>query len=86
MPEHFSRYLAMGILESPWWATTPTIDAQHRVIQKPGYDSQSRILLDFEEGAFPPIDERPSKESSEKALADIRYLLSGFPFVDEAAE
>ena len=66
--------------------TTPTIDAQHRVIQKPGYDNQSGILLDFEEGAFPPIDERPSKESSEKALADIRHLLSGFPFVDEAAE
>jgi hypothetical protein len=66
-------------------ATAPTMDQQGRLIQAPGYDADSGLLLDFEEGTFPPIPERPTRDDAVRALAELRHPLRGFPFADDGA-
>lgn len=67
-------------------ANAPLMDRDGRLIQKPGYDPESRLLLDFEDGAFPPIPEQPTKEDAEAALEVLCRPLRGFPFADAASE
>jgi hypothetical protein len=49
--------------------TTPTMTVDGRVIQEPGYDEKTGLLLDFEAGAFPRVTDRPTKEEAAAALA-----------------
>jgi hypothetical protein len=64
----------------------PTLDWNGRAIEKPGYDEDSQLLLDFKEGDFPPIPEKPTKEDAVKALEKLNKPLRGFPFEDETDE
>jgi putative DNA primase/helicase len=70
---------------------TPTLwkrdDGVFVLLQKPGYDPDSRFLYDPGSAVFPPIPEKPTKEDAEAALAELVALLKGFPFVpDEMAD
>jgi hypothetical protein len=65
--------------------TAPTLDKEGRVIQKPGFDAASGLLLDFEEGAFPEIPEQPTMLEAQKGLDQLRHLIEEFPFVNDAA-
>lgn len=50
-------------------AAAPTIDARTgRIIQAPGYDRQTGLLLDFKKGAFPPVPEHPTRDAALAAL------------------
>jgi hypothetical protein len=50
----------------------PTLDVRTgRVIQEPGYDAESGLLLDTEEGSFPRVREAPGRTEAEAALARI---------------
>lgn len=63
--------------------STPTLDRDGRLIQQPGYDAQSGILLYFADGDFPVVPPSPTIEEAEAALERLDQLLRGFPFVDE---
>lgn len=75
--------------------TAPTMDREGRVIQEPGYDPLSGLLLDFREGVFPVVPGRAAKDDAVAALArfaaqpgqvDRHGLLRGFPFETEASK
>ena len=64
----------------------PTLDQDGRVIEHPGFDAASGLLLDFDEGTFPPVPVAPTKDEARVALATLLRPLRGFPFVTEAAK
>lgn len=74
---------------------TPTIARDGRIIQSPGYDPASRLLLDFNSGDFPEVPENPDLLDAQRALSifsdsnpvdlppeERSGLLRGFPFAD----
>lgn len=63
----------------------PTLDHCGAIAEVPGYDPGTQLYLDFAEGDFPPVPERPKRADAESALKRLDHLLRGFPFVDEAA-
>jgi hypothetical protein len=65
---------------------TPVLDADGRMIQRPGYDAASGLLLNFDEGAYPPIPEAPSRADAERALNDLARPIRSFPFDNEASK
>ena len=64
--------------------TTPTIRPDGSLLIEPGFDPQTRILL-RDPPAMPTLDESPTRDQAERALANIEALLIGFPFCDEAS-
>ena len=66
--------------------TAPTLASDGRVIEAPGFDVESGLLLDFEPGAFPPVPANPTQEQAAAALALLELPLRSFPFVDDAAK
>jgi hypothetical protein len=68
--------------------TAPTLDREGRVVEQPGYDIATGMLIDFEVGAFPAVPESPTKDDAAAALALFadpeRGILRGFPFASPA--
>ena len=56
-------------------STTPTLARDD-----PGYDPESRLLLEFPADLFPPVCQRPSKKEAREALDRIAWPLREFPF------
>ena len=65
--------------------TAPTLDRDGRIIEQPGFDAPSGLLLDFAQGTFPPVPVAPTREDAEAALATLLMPLRGFAFVNAAA-
>lgn len=65
--------------------TAPTLSRDGAVVDAPGYDERSGLLVDIQAGAFPPVPQRPTKEDAYLALARLLHPLRQFPFVDDAA-
>lgn len=66
--------------------TAPTLTRDGFIVEAPGYDAKSGLLIDIPSGIFPPIPLRPSKEDAHLALARLLLPLRDFPFVDDAAK
>ena len=66
--------------------TAPTLARDGRIIETPGFDAASGLLLNFAAGAFPAIPEYPTQEEAADAIMRIAYLLRGFPFVPSGTE
>lgn len=64
----------------------PTLARDGRIIEVPGFDAASGLLLDFPAGSFPEVPPSPSREDAYLALARLSHPLRGFPFVDPAAK
>lgn len=64
--------------------TAPTLDRDGRIIETPGFDAASGLLVDIAPGSFPPVPTMPTKHQAEVALACLSHPLRGFPFVDGA--
>ncbi|MBP7779486.1 MAG: hypothetical protein KA371_20400 [Acidobacteria bacterium] len=65
--------------------TAPTLDRDGRILDRPGFDAASGLLLDLQANAFPAIPAEPSREAALAALGRLAEPLRGFPFVDSAA-
>lgn len=98
-PTEYSRHLAARKAEWKFPVlrsimSAPTLELGGRIIQRPGYDPASGLLLDYGDGEFPEIPERPSKTDAQAALSLFAELpgqkraglLRGFPFADEASK
>ena len=65
--------------------TAPTLDRDGRIIEQPGFDSASGLLLNFDAGTFPPVPVAPTRDDAEVALTRLLRPLRGFPFANVAA-
>jgi hypothetical protein len=64
---------------------TPTLRPDGSPLDRPGYDSETGILYDPIGATFPPIPKAPTKEQAISALAELKRLVSTFPFTDDAS-
>jgi hypothetical protein len=65
--------------------TAPILGRDGRIIETPGFDATSGLLLDFKPGAFPPVPVSPTRSDARSALESFKEPLRAFPFVDDAA-
>jgi hypothetical protein len=63
----------------------PTLRIDGTVVFEDGYDAASGLIIDKGGTEFPPVPENPTRDEAVAALAKIKALLVGFPFVDEAS-
>ena len=66
-----------GILEAP------TLRHDGSVLTEQGYDPQMQVVLNTGDIQFPPVPEQPSRADALAALALLKDVLSGFPFVPD---
>jgi hypothetical protein len=64
--------------------TTPTLRPDGTILDQPGYDPATRLIL-IEPPRMPPIPEKPTKEAAAEALELLNGLLDELPFSDEAS-
>jgi hypothetical protein len=60
---------------------TPTMTLDGRLIQKSGYDEDSKLLLNIGVDEFPIISERPTKDEAIAALKILANPFRLFPFI-----
>ena len=65
--------------------TAPTIRLDGSVLDRPGYDPDTRLLLDIPPAGLPAVIERPTMAQARQALATLMHPFLAFPFVDAAA-
>ena len=63
---------------------TPTLRPDGTILDQPGYDPATRLLL-TDPPAMPPISDRPTRDDALAALELLNTLLVDFPFVDQAS-
>ena len=66
--------------------TAPTLARDGRVIETPGFDTGSGLLVDITPGGFPPVPPAPTKADAQRALEVLMRPLRGFPFIDDASK
>jgi Primase C terminal 2 (PriCT-2) len=62
--------------------STPTMRLDGSILDRPGYDEETRLLL-IEPPPMPAIPEKPTRDEAMAALMLIDDLLVEFPFVDD---
>jgi len=86
------RWIAETMLSRGTWTypalrgivTAPTIKASGEVLDKPGYDQETGIML-LHSGRWPRIPDHPTRDHAEEALKALAEVIHDFPFVDGAA-
>jgi hypothetical protein len=63
--------------------TCPLLRSDGTVLEKPGFDLGTGILFDSRGVTYPPIPAVPTRNDAIAALAELKLLISEFPFVDE---
>lgn len=66
-------------------ATTPIIDSTGRVVQVPGYDEQSQMLLDFDPARFAPVPEQPTLDDAKVAYELLMRPFRKMPWANPAS-
>ena len=64
--------------------TTPTLRPDGSILDEPGYDEETRLVL-LQPPSLPPLPKRPSRSDAQAALSLLSGLLEDFPFADEAS-
>ncbi|WPB83747.1 hypothetical protein [Sediminicoccus rosea] len=65
--------------------TVPTLRADGSILQEPGYDKATGLILERDQGACASIPDQPSRADASAALALLSQLVETFPFVDGAS-
>lgn len=66
--------------------TAPTLRPDGTVLQKPGYDGETRLYLALDSISETPIVESPTDERVKDAVEQLFYPFNKFPFVDVDAK
>ena len=61
--------------------SAPTLRADGSLLQTPGYDKATGLILDTQGASYPPILDRPSQAEARAALKRLTELIQTFPFV-----
>lgn len=83
---------AIAYLSRPSWSAKPlsgisegpTLRPDGSILETEGYDDATGLLLDFGGNTFPPINQNPTRDDALAAIAMLKELFSGFPFVSPA--
>src|SRR5690606_20683215 len=62
----------------------PTLRADGSILDLPGYDAQTGLLVDPQDARFPALPRDPDQATALRALAFLKDLISTFPFVTDA--
>jgi RepB DNA-primase from phage plasmid len=65
--------------------TCPVLRPDGTILNRVGFDEQTGILFDPRGAVFPAIPVTPTKAEASAALAELKLLISEFPFVDAAS-
>jgi len=65
---------------------SPTLALDGRIIQEPGYDDESGLLVDCAPGSFPKVPKKPTKDQAVEAMKFFTYPFRAYPFVNPAAK
>lgn len=65
--------------------TVPTLRADGSILQEPGYDKATGLIVDPVHGPCPSIPDRPSQAEAASALRLLSQLVETFPFIDGAS-
>jgi hypothetical protein len=61
----------------------PMLRSDGSILQTPGYDAVSRMFYDPGSVVFPPIEDAPTREDAEHALAQLEHPFRAFSFADD---
>lgn len=64
----------------------PTLRKDGSILERPGYDPQSGLLLFPGDCVFEKIPEKPTKIDAIKAKDELLFVLKDFPFEDDASQ
>lgn len=64
--------------------SAPMMREDGSLLDQPGYDERTGLLFDPQGCEFLPVAEKPAREDAWQALAVVKDLLRGFPFVSDA--
>jgi len=70
----------------PWLegiVSAPTMRSDGSILDQPGYDAQTGLLLDTEGIGFPSIKARPTQDDAKAAMVDLAEPFVEFPFADQ---
>ncbi len=73
---HWKLPVLAGIINAP------TLRRDGSLLAKPGYDTQTGLLVDFRGQAFPRIPNQPTQTDAVASLAVLDELLNGFAFAE----
>lgn len=76
---HWRLPVLRGVVECP------TLRPDGTILADEGYDRASGLILDTGGATFAPVPDAPSRDEAVAALGQLRQLLAGFPFVDDAS-
>ena len=65
--------------------SAPTLRPDGSLLQTPGYDKATGLILDTQGVSYPPIPDRPSQADAHASLTILKCLLGTFPFVSDAS-
>lgn len=80
-----ARYGEWQFLPVAGVITTQTLRPNGTILDKPGYDPATRLIL-VSPPAMPPIAIKPTREDAELSLVVLRDLIEEFPTTDKASE
>lgn len=63
----------------------PTLRPDGTILAGEGYDRASGLILDTGGASFGAVPDTPSRDDAVAALGQLRSVLAGFPFVDDAS-
>ena len=61
----------------------PTLRADGTVLAQEGYDAASGLILDTGGATFDAVPDAPTQEDAVAALAKLKWIIEGFPFVED---
>jgi len=61
----------------------PTLRADGTVLAQEGYDTASGLILDTGGATFDAVPDAPTQEDAVAALAKLKWIIEGFPFVED---
>lgn len=63
----------------------PTIRPDGSLLWAEGFDSDTGLIVDYGGVSFPPVPDTPTRDEAVAALAKLKEVIKGFPFVDDAS-
>jgi len=78
--DYLSRVDCWRLRDLKGIVATPTLRADGTILQTPGYDAISRLVLDTGGVKFEPVPENPTKADAQAALGRLLEVIRGFPF------
>ncbi|SDX36900.1 Bifunctional DNA primase/polymerase, N-terminal [Celeribacter indicus] len=63
----------------------PTLRPDGTILSEDGYDRATGLILDTGGATFDPVPGEPTRADAMSALDKLKWVLAGFPFVDDAS-